>query len=368
MPVEKNGTKPTTEERPSLGTPPAGPWLLVVGMHRSGTSAITGAVAALGFHTPHTEDLFQWHESNPEHWESRTLVRTDDQILRSLGGSWEAPPDFPPGWMDSPEVIEAPDPEPGAVMSAAYPYDGPCVWKDPRVCLLLPYWMRILPQPVAALLVWRDPLPVGRSLAKRDDMHLADGIALWERYNRSALEHLVGVDTYVCHYESLLEHPGASLGQIASWLGSLEQFAGLDFAAKVAAAIETIGTPTGPRSDAGSELLFPQHHELIARLTALEGAHAPLGPTELPEEFGWTTALLAARRTSRTREVERITDRLHEIYDSSSWRMTQPIRNVIGFVAYRVRRITNPDQAVRYTGAEDAELARSRPANSPRSP
>ena len=48
--------------------------------------------------------------------------------------------------------------------------------------------------------------------------------------------------------------------------------------------------------------------------------------------------------------------------------MTQPVRDAIGFVVYRFRRMTNPDQAVRYTGAEDAELARSRAANSPRSP
>jgi hypothetical protein len=47
-----------------------GPWLLVVGMHRSGTSAVTGALGALGLGVVHADDRMDWPESNPEHLES----------------------------------------------------------------------------------------------------------------------------------------------------------------------------------------------------------------------------------------------------------------------------------------------------------
>ena len=319
-------------------TVPAGPWLVVVGMHRSGTSAITGTMAALGFNTPHANDLMVWHESNPEHWESRTMVRVDDQLLRKMGGSWEAPPAREPGWETDPVIIERPDPDAVTVAAAAYPDKGPLVWKDPRVCLLLPYWLRVLPRPVAALLVWRDPLPVARSLARRDEMHLADGLALWERYNRTALEDLVGVDTYVCHYESVLADPQTEIGAIATWLDSLEQFAGQGYSKRVDKAVETISEPTRASSHQDEELLFPQHHELIERLGALQGGHRPLGPTTLMEEAGWTTALIDARRASRTREVERFQNQLSKFFGSTSWRATQPLRDVVGFVSYRVRK------------------------------
>ncbi len=342
MPKPVSLDEPIDAELPP--TVPEGPWLLVVGMHRSGTSAMTGAMAALGFNTPHTDDLAVWVESNPEHWESRSMVRVDDQLLRRMGGSWEAPPVREPGWEFYPSVIERPDPDAVTVAAAAYPSEGPIVWKDPRVCLLLPYWLRILPRPVAALLVWRDPLPVARSLVRRDNMHMADGIALWERYNRVALEDLVGVDTYVCGFESVLADPPTAIGGIATWLDSLSQFSGQGFGKQVDKAIETISAPNRAPNDEGKELLFPEHHELIERLRGLEGGHSPLGPTSLTDECGWTTALLEARRTSRTREVERFQKHLSKFYGSTSWKITQPLRNTVGFLAYNVRKYRGLDQ------------------------
>ena len=245
-----------------------------------------------------------------------------------------------PGWEFYKSIIERPDPDAITVAAAAYPDDGPIVWKDPRVCLLLPYWLRVLPRPVAALLVWRDPLPVARSLVRRDDMHLADGIALWEHYNRTALEDLVGVDTYVCSYESMLADPPTAIGGIATWLDSLAQFAGQGFGKQVDKAVETISAPTRADNDndKGKELLFAEHHELIERLRGLEGGHSPLGPTTLMEQSEWTTALLEARRISRTREVERFQKHLSKFFGSTSWRATQPLRDVVGFLAYNVRK------------------------------
>ncbi len=295
-------------------------------------------MAALGFHTPHAGDLMDWHESNPEHWESKTMVRVDDQLLGRMGGSWEAPPVREPGWELLATVTEAPRPRADSVAAAAYPYQGPIVWKDPRVCLLLPYWLRLLPKPVAALLIWRDPLAVAGSLARRDDMHLADGIALWERYNRNALEDLVGVDAYVCGYESVLADPPTAIAGIASWLDSLPQFAGQVYADRVEHAVETLTAPPRAGAGTGGELLFPQHHELVERLSTLEGGHRPLGPTFLMEESAWSTALLDARRVSRAREVERFEKQLDLFFGSTSWRATQPMRDVVAFVSDQMRK------------------------------
>ena len=82
------------------------PLLLVVGMHRSGTSAITGSLGVLGFNTPHVRDRMGFSSaSNAEHWESLSLSAYNDHLLAKLGGSWDAPPDLPLRW-------EHGDPEP----------------------------------------------------------------------------------------------------------------------------------------------------------------------------------------------------------------------------------------------------------------
>ena len=57
--------------------------------------------------------------------------------------------------------------DPGGLLTVAFVDGGPSVWKDPRVCLLLDYWREALTGPLAAVLVWRSPLAVARSLAQR---------------------------------------------------------------------------------------------------------------------------------------------------------------------------------------------------------
>jgi len=310
---------------------------MVVGMHRSGTSAVTGALGGLGFTTPDSDDRLGWHESNPEHWESSSMTIYDDKLLALLGGSWEAPPDLPLNWESGTAFHQMPDPN--EVVTVAYRDPGPLVWKDPRLCLLLPYWRRVLPPPLAALLVWRSPLSVARSLHKRDGMHLANGVALWERYNRCALEHLVGLDTYVCNYEAVLVDPRAEFTAVADWLSSLPQFASHAGRWNLENAVATITAsqdrPLGAETEPDRELLLAQHRELIARLSALEGGHRHLGPTPLMSESGWTTALLAARRGSRTRELDNLEAQLEEkqlamerIYRSTTWRITKPLRSL----------------------------------------
>ena len=77
---------------------PAGPWLAVLGMHRSGTSAVTGALGALGFNLPAPSDQLDPHESNPDHFESLSIMRVNDALLKVFGGGWDSPPELPPGF------------------------------------------------------------------------------------------------------------------------------------------------------------------------------------------------------------------------------------------------------------------------------
>jgi hypothetical protein len=344
---------------------------LVVGAHRSGTSAVAGALGALGFTVPSLEDRMDWPESNPEHWESLSLSVYNEDLLHRLGGSWDGPPELDEGWPESPAMADLPDPE--DLLASAFLGSGPAVWKDPRVCLLLDYWRKVLVGPVAAVLVWRAPLAVAHSLWKRDQMALTDGLALWERYNRSALAGLDGVDSYVVDYRSIVEDPKQFVGDVAGWLGSLDQFSdrveGWD-PAKAAASIDhDLQHQTADDGSGDDGELQDEQRQLVDQLTALRGGHRPLVPGSIPAESPIATEVirlrrelgrlqreLAVRDTTREElaaaqaELDRTRVELSNAYEylastrdaldksnetivnmreSTSWRLTKPVRSVM---------------------------------------
>ncbi len=295
---------------------PPGPWLLVVGMHRSGTSAVTGALGHLGLAVPGADDRWEPSDDNPDHWESRALGVFCDVLLERLGGTWDRPPDPDVTWDAERGLGLADLGDPAVPARKAFPGDGPVVWKDPRTCLLLPYWLAHLPRPVAVVFIWRSPLSVARSLQARDRMHLIDGVALWERYNRVSLAELVGVDTFVTRYESIVEDPARRLGEIASWLGDMPQFAEHATRWDLDAAARSI-SPQLLRQHASGEadVLLDEQQELVEYLATLEGAHRPLRSTPPGVESAWTTAVLGDRHQLATlsRQREALKETVHEL-------------------------------------------------------
>ena len=360
---------------------PHGPWLLVIGMHRSGTSAVTGALGHLGLAVPGAQDRWEPSDDNPDHWESRALGLFCDVLLARQGGTWDRPPDPDVAWSGDPGLGIAEVGDPAVPARRAFPDDGPAVWKDPRACLLLPYWLAHLPKPVAAVFIWRSPVSVARSLQARDRMHLADGVALWERYNRQGLAGLLGVDTFVTRYESIVEDPAGRLEEIAAWLRSLPQFAehaeGWDLTA-AARSISSQLLRQRPSSDE-AEFLLDEQRLLVEHLVSIEGPHRPLASPLPGTESVWSAAVLGDRHQlatlSRQRdalkqkladqraevqvltgeiqvlrgEVERLSNTLAWVSDdleatraeladayllhdqmrnSASWRLTRPLRQV----------------------------------------
>jgi hypothetical protein len=318
-------------------------------MHRSGTSAITGAIGALGFNVVSPEDRLSPHASNPEHWESLSVLQHSDAVLAHFGGTWDAPPELPDGWESDTGLID----RTGAVeaLAAAYPAPGPSVWKDPRICLLLPYWRSVLQSPMAAVLMWRSPLAVARSLQRRDGSPLPYGVALWERYNRSAVANLADTDVYVLAYDTLVEDPTASLLGLTTWLGSLDMFEEAQ-SWDHESALSAITVDRRHESDhavAGDDhIVLDEQYQLIDQLTQLAGPHRGL-PQLHGKESPWTEAILNTHRGQDVlmrRDLERRLQhcegerdwyinaldesraRLANLKSSVSWRMTAPVRSL----------------------------------------
>jgi hypothetical protein len=287
-------------------------------MHRSGTSAVTGAVGALGFNTVAVDDRLSTHDSNPEHWESLSILLQNDAILAHFGGTWDAPPRLPTDWETQTGL---PDRSTASErLTTAYPDHGPAVWKDPRVCLLLPYWREVLNAPMVAVLVWRNPLAVARSLQRRDDMPLPYGVALWERYNRSAISNLIGTETYVLDYDAMIDNPASSLSGLTAWLGSMDIFEGmpsLDVDSALSAVTTSLRHETVTAGD-DERIVLDEQRRLVEHLNELAGGHRSL-PQLSGGESPWTEAIIDARGAMNVLEMRKLERRLEHSDAERDW-------------------------------------------------
>jgi hypothetical protein len=313
---------------------------------------MTGALGVLGFTVPSLDDRMDWPESNPEHWESLSLSVFNEDMLYHLGGGWDGPPEFSKGWEHSPAMDGLADPT--ALLGSAFLGNGPAVWKDPRVCLLLDYWRHVLKGPLAAVLVWRAPVAVARSLARRDGMTMTDGLALWERYNRSALEGLDGVDTFVVRYEAFVDDPAGTVENLSEWLGSLDQFGALAEQwqpAKAAASIDRRLQHQKAEVAPGEAItLTTQQEDLVDRLATSAGGRRPLRGVRALSESPVSTEVLRVRRElsklRRSRDdlqivqghlastelaLAQANQTIDNMRESTSWRMTKPVRALMSF-------------------------------------
>ncbi len=201
-----------------MRSPPRG--VVVLGMHRSGTSAATRLVNVLGPATCAPGEMVRgpWNPSG--HFESRTLMHLNNALLTQMGRTWWYPP--PAG--DDYDAVAARITTTRAQARRAFRRvhrSVPWVWKDPRTSVLLPFWRRVLGARIVAVVVVRNPLEVARSMQSRHGVPVSFGVALWERYNRLILLHSAGLPVLVTRYDDLVRDAGGWSAQTRTFLADL---------------------------------------------------------------------------------------------------------------------------------------------------
>ena len=273
------------------------PGAYIVGMHRSGTSAVARIVNLLGVPIGDAKDLIEADPpSNPKgHWESGSLAAFNDRLLATLGGAWSAPPQMPPQW-EAYDYIGALGGEAIRAFDAVYGSKA-WVWKDPRLCLTIPFWRRQLKVRSVALLVLRHPLEVAASLEARNGFPTAYSLALWERYNRQALLGLRGLPVLVTAFESLLQDAPGWCRQTAGFLKA----AGLPASVPPSGALGEFLDPKLRHSAQGLETLespavSAEQRALHKALIGAAGSHASFHLSLSIDETASTARLIAAHR------------------------------------------------------------------------
>lgn len=193
--------------------------LIILGMHRSGTSALARVLGLLGCYAGEEGDFPPADEANPRgYWERRDVWAADEELLAALGGSWDAVAELDPARLSAGdrERFES------RVRAVVAKLDGqrPWVIKDPRLCLTFPYWRPFLERPIC-LLIHRSPLAVAQSIAARDPIPLPVGAALWERYNLAALAASAGLPRLLVSHRELLADPVGTARRLLAELEAL---------------------------------------------------------------------------------------------------------------------------------------------------
>jgi hypothetical protein len=179
--------------------------VLILGMHRSGTSAVAGAANLLGATAP--ARMFAPAADNPSgFWESAAVVATNNRIMGEAGSSWYDCLGFDCASLDVTARTRALTFIMLSLLSD-YRQGRLLLIKDPRLSLLLDLWLPALQQMKIApslLLVLRPPGEVAASLAKRNALPAAYVTALWLRHMLAAEYASRGCARHILIYDALL--------------------------------------------------------------------------------------------------------------------------------------------------------------------
>lgn len=191
---------PPPPHRPAQLARPASGQIVVLGMHRSGTSSVAGLLARMGVAVGPEEDLLRGPDNPKGHYESGRLHMACVRRLAAAGGDWCKPPTQAPG-----AAIDAFRREVGALIDE-FDKQRPWLIKEPRLCLVARDLLPLLTRPLFVHVV-RDPHEVAESLAARNGVEHAAGLALWEIYTRAAFDASRGWPRVLVDYAELTTDP-----------------------------------------------------------------------------------------------------------------------------------------------------------------
>ena len=207
--------------------------IVVIGMHRSGTSAISGLLSELGVFMG--SSLFAPQEGVNEKgfFENSLLVDINDRLLDESLLSWDHPLAL---MLEQDQQARLSAYQDEAKIIIEKDYRGKSLWgmKDPRTSLLLPLWLKTFKDLTVTanfILMLRHPMEVYGSLKKRDGFSLQKAMHLWLNYTLSSYFGSLNEPSMILRYEDLLNTPECCAKKIFETfsLGELESVASQSF-------------------------------------------------------------------------------------------------------------------------------------------
>lgn len=196
--------------------------VLIVGMHRSGTSALGGVLNLLGVPAPEAQVTTD-HHNQRGYFEPQRIVDFHEALFARLGSPSNDPLPVDYAWLDGP-VGEAAAQELAALLDDEFGAEPVRLFKDPRMCRLLPVWTRALDiagRPSVAILPTRQPLEVAGSLAAKAGLSQPHSLFMWlqhvilgERFSRGMARSFTLYDDLMADWRGVVAKLEADLGLV----------------------------------------------------------------------------------------------------------------------------------------------------------
>jgi len=156
--------------------------VIILGMHRSGTSCLAGALQQAGLYLGNVSEHNKFNKKgNREH---EDIMKLNDALLSYNNASWNHPPSEPILWAQQ-HIDSAKN-----IISTLKNNTKTGFWgfKDPRTLLTLTFWESILDEP-RYVGTFRHPLNVLQSLQNRSThkLNIEQTLELWNNYNQCLL-------------------------------------------------------------------------------------------------------------------------------------------------------------------------------------
>ncbi|MBW7998325.1 MAG: hypothetical protein FVQ81_17490 [Candidatus Glassbacteria bacterium] len=190
--------------------------ICVLGMHRSGTSALTGVLNLLGVNLGKSLLPPEPGDNDKGFFEHADILDIHERLLAELGSSWYDVLRLPKSWWTSERVR----PFRTEIIRILRRDFATCpIWaiKDPRLCRLAPLWLEILDElgcQTAFILTHRHPSEVAHSLERRNELARIKSAFLWVDHNLSAEYWTRGRKRIFVSYDQLLRDPRSTAEKI----------------------------------------------------------------------------------------------------------------------------------------------------------
>jgi hypothetical protein len=317
----------------SKGESATGIGVIILGMHRSGTSLAAEIAYRWGAYAE-TKLLMEPNDGNLRgYWEYRPLVELNDALLAAVHSSWKVPP------TNESQIHLAKLAKQGSfrrralrILATMNSNQTVWFWKDPRLCILLPFWKEIW-RNVVYLIPIRDPMASSCSLRARGDFSIQSALLLWQRYMSAVIsDEDVSSRALFFSYEELLSDSSKVCDHICQFLDKNSGTDGHDRELRLARMSEAV-EPQLHRNRRASSFSVDRRgtetqRELYRLLMCYTQGCERCAINLFPMPSGWRNALIENAITGQERESFHL---LKKLLRPVKWRATTLLQQIINF-------------------------------------
>ncbi len=198
------------------------PGLLILGMHRSGTSIVGGLVNKMGLKTG--GPLIQAAEDNEKGFFERIdVVLQNDELMRKQGISYSNHMYNYDDLVAIKDILNSKDDLGNKFFNEGKrglkflndPNNYPWMLKDPRMCVTFRTWFPFLNFIPAVLFTYRHPMDVAQSFFKRyEHLPIGKSLRMWYVYNRRAIQQSHDLCRVTTSHRAVMTQPLVEMDRI----------------------------------------------------------------------------------------------------------------------------------------------------------